>query len=207
MSWTLFSAFLLACVLISITPGAGAINTMSNGMTYGVRRTLPSILGLQIGLAFQILVVGIGLGSLLAGSSLAFSIIKWAGVAYLVYLGVSKWRERAVAIRSDAANIRVSAGRRCLQSALVNATNPKATIFLVALLPQFVVADAPHGPQFMAMGMAMIGIDVIVMIGFATLSTLIARWLQTPRQQRAINRVFGGLFVGAAGLLAAYRHA
>ncbi|MCM5703961.1 homoserine/homoserine lactone efflux protein [Larsenimonas salina] len=206
MSWTLFSAFFVACVLISVTPGAGAINTMANGMVYGVRRTLPSILGLQIGLAFQMVVVGIGLGSLLSSSALAFTIIKWLGVVYLVYLGITKWRETAHAFSAENQDATLSGWTRLWKGALVNATNPKATVFLMALLPQFLVAEAPHAPQFAIMGATMVAVDIAVMFGYATLSTAIARFLKTPAQQRAINKAFGGLFIGAAGLLAAYRH-
>ena len=206
MSPELFWAFLAASILISITPGAGAINTMSNGIRYGLRRSLPAILGLQVGLGLQILVVGAGLGALLASSELAFMLIKWVGVAYLIYLGVSKWRERAVDI--DAASPdspRERAMSRFWKSVLVNVTNPKATIFMIALLPQFLDPALSRVTQFTVMGVTMIGIDILVMCGFATLATLIARWLRSPRQQRMLNRLFGGLFVFVAGLLATWR--
>lgn len=205
MKAELFWAFLAASILISITPGAGAINTMSNGLRYGVRRTLPAILGLQLGLGLQIVIVGVGLGTLLASSELAFALVKWGGVAYLVYLGICKWREGAVAFDESRERVTESAARRFWKSALVNLTNPKATVFLIALLPQFLDAARPHAPQFMVMGTTMIGVDVVVMCGFASLATVIARWLRTPRQQRLLNRLFGGLFVFVAGLLASYR--
>ncbi|WP_106477507.1 homoserine/homoserine lactone efflux protein [Phytohalomonas tamaricis] len=205
MKMELFWAFLVASILISITPGAGAINTMSNGLRYGVRRTLPAILGLQLGFGVQILVVGFGLGTLLASSELAFIFIKWAGVAYLVYLGVSKWREGAVSLDAAHSPVMESSAKRFWKSALVNITNPKATIFLIALLPQFFDAEMPHVTQLLVMGSTMIGVDFIVMCGFAGLATVIAGWLRTPRQQRALNRIFGGLFVFIAGLLANYR--
>ncbi|MFC0267456.1 homoserine/homoserine lactone efflux protein [Kushneria aurantia] len=206
MSVELFWAFLAASLLISITPGAGAINTMSNGLRYGLRRTLPAILGLQLGLGIQILVVGVGLGTLLASSELAFALIKWAGVAYLIYLGVAKWRERAVALEAGGAPPAAEPALvRFGKSVLVNVTNPKATIFLIALLPQFLDPTLPRAQQFTVMGVTMISVDVLVMCGFAGLATLIARWLRSPRQQRLLNRLFGGLFVLVAGLLASYR--
>lgn len=206
MSFELFWAFLAATLLISVTPGAGAINTMSNGLRYGVRRTLPAIMGLQVGLALQLLVVGVGLGTLLASSALAFALVKWMGVAYLIYLGVAKWRERPVAMTEDGApQAEASALSRFGKSVLVNLTNPKATIFLIALLPQFLDPGLPRALQFTVMGVTMIGVDILVMCGFASLATLIARWLRSPRQQRLLNRLFGGLFVMVAGLMASYR--
>lgn len=206
MSHELFWAFLAASILISITPGAGAINTMSNGMRYGLRRTLPAIVGLQVGLGIQILVVGAGLGALLASSELAFMLIKWVGVAYLIYLGISKWREKAVDIEASSGNApREGALTRFWKSVLVNVTNPKATIFMIALLPQFLDPALSRVTQFTVMGVTMIGIDILVMCGFAGLATLVARWLRSPRQQRLLNCLFGGLFVFVAGLLATWR--
>ncbi|MEJ1415827.1 MAG: LysE family transporter, partial [Candidatus Sedimenticola sp. (ex Thyasira tokunagai)] len=80
MSIELWLAFFLASILISISPGAGAVNTMSNGVRYGVVDTLPAIFGLQLGYGIQIVIVGIGLGALLASSNIAFNIIKWLGI-------------------------------------------------------------------------------------------------------------------------------
>ncbi|RKR03499.1 homoserine/homoserine lactone efflux protein [Kushneria sinocarnis] len=206
MSPELFWAFLAATLLISITPGAGAINTMSNGLRYGLKRTLPAILGLQAGLGIQLLVVGVGLGTLLASSELAFALIKWGGVVYLLHLGVAKWRERTVSPdESGMAGADEPALRRFATSVLVNVTNPKATIFLIALLPQFLDPNLPRPLQFTVMGVIMIGVDILVMCGFAGLATVIAGWLRSPRQQRLLNRLFGGLFILVAGLLASYR--
>lgn len=81
MSLTVWLTFVVAAVLISVSPGAGAVNTMSNGLQYGVRRSVPSILGLQLGYGAQILLVGAGLGAIIASSTLALSVIKWLGVA------------------------------------------------------------------------------------------------------------------------------
>lgn len=204
MAFNTWLLFLLASLLISISPGAGAVNTMSNGLRYGVRHSLPAILGLQLGLGSQIVLVGVGLGALLSSSELAFSLIKWAGVAYLMWLGWQKFREGALQLDGEQQK-RLSAKRRFWQATVVNLTNPKATVFLVALFPQFVNASAPHVPQFAIMGATMILVDMLVMVGYATLATQILKLLRTPRQQRHLNRVFGGFFMGAAALLASFR--
>lgn len=204
MNLEIWFAFLIACILISVTPGAGAVNTMSNGMVYGVKHSLPAILGLQLGLAAQFLIVGIGLGALLTSSDTLFTLIKWVGVAYLLWLGIQKWRQ---------APLKISAGKECdlnyskrfWQAALVNLTNPKATIFLVALLPQFLTLDAPHIPQFSIMAVTMLCIDILVMLGYAALATTIARWMKSANHQRRINKFFGGMFILAAGLMASYQ--
>ena len=205
MAPDLWLAFLLAATLISISPGAGAVNTMGHGMRYGVRNSLPSILGLQLGYGIQIVLVGVGLGALLASSNLAFSLVKWVGVAYLLWLGYSKWTQPPVCIGGAEQN-REPGWTRFWQAAFVNLTNPKATIFLVALFPQFIDVQAPHGPQFGVMGSTLVLVDIAVMIGYATLASQLARWMKSPRHQRMQNRVFGAMFVGAATLMAGYRN-
>ncbi|MFL1455197.1 homoserine/homoserine lactone efflux protein [Marinobacter sp. GN3S48] len=204
MSLTLWLTFLVAAVLISVSPGAGAVNTMSNGLRYGVRRSMPAILGLQLGYGAQIVLVGAGLGALVASSVWALAIIKWLGVAYLIWLGIQKWREPVVSNEPEDQPV-VSGRKRFWQSALVNLTNPKATIFLVALFPQFLVAGQPHGPQLVTMGATLILADCLVMLGYALLASQLFRFMTTPYRQRQMNRVFGGLFVTAAVALASFK--
>jgi len=145
MSLAAWLTFLVAAVLISVSPGAGAINTMSNGMRYGVRRSLPAIMGLQLGFGIQILLVGAGLGAIIASSNIALSVIKWLGVAYLIWLGISKWREPVMESMDDDRQP-VSGYKRFWNAVFVNLTNPKATVFLVALFPQFLAAGRTPWP-------------------------------------------------------------
>jgi len=205
MKFEIWLAFLLASFLISLSPGAGAVNTMSNGLRYGVRNTLPAIFGLQLGYGAQIIIVGIGLGALLASSNTAFSVIKWAGVAYLLWLGISKWRQTPRPLDA-AADARDSGQRRFWQAAFVNLTNPKATVFLVALFPQFIDANAPHAIQFSIMGSTLIVVDIMVMLGYANLASRLSFWMRDEVHQRWQNRIFGSLFVGVAALMAGYRN-
>ena len=206
MSLAAWLTFLVAAVLISVSPGAGAINTMSNGMRYGVRRSLPSIMGLQLGFGIHILLVGAGLGAIIASSNIALSVIKWLGVAYLIWLGISKWREPVMESMDDDRQP-VSGYKRFWNAVFVNLTNPKATVFLVALFPQFLVAGAPHGPQLLTMGITLILVDCLVMLGYALLASQLFRFMTTARRQRQMNRVFGGLFVTAAVALASFKRA
>ncbi|MFO7529364.1 MAG: homoserine/homoserine lactone efflux protein [Marinobacter sp.] len=206
MTITLWLTFLVAAILISVSPGAGAVNTMSNGLRYGVKRSLPAILGLQLGYGAQIVLVGAGLGAIVASSATALTVIKWVGVAYLVWLGIQKWREPVVeAVHED--EPAVSHRRQFWNAALVNLTNPKATVFLVALFPQFLIAGAPHGPQLITMGATLILVDCLVMLGYALLASQLFRFMTTPQRQRQMNRVFGGLFVTAAMALASFKRA
>lgn len=204
MSLDIWIAYCIGCVVISLSPGAGAVNTMSNGIHYGVRHTLPAILGLQLGLGAQFVIVGVGLGALLASSDVLFDAIRWFGVAYLLWLGIQKWRQPLLRIDQQA-GIGLDYWRRFWQAALVNLTNPKATVFLVAFLPQFIDPGQPQLPQLSLMTLTGLLVDIIVMIGYATLATTIAQWMKSPRHQRHLNQLFGGMFILAAGLLASYQ--
>ena len=116
MAWEVWLTFFGAAIAISVSPGAGAIQSMATGLTHGVRRGYWSILGLEVGLMLQLALVAIGLGAAVANSILAFNIIKWIGVAYLVYLAVRQWRTATVDLREQIGKA-VDGGRRALRRA------------------------------------------------------------------------------------------
>jgi homoserine/homoserine lactone efflux protein len=201
-------AFFLASWIISLSPGAGAIASMSSGLQYGFLRGYWNAIGLQIGLAMQIAVVAGGLGAILAASSTAFYAIKWFGVAYLVYLAVKQWRALPMDMTDDAAVRPIGKPMAMIfRGFLVNASNPKALVFMLAVLPQFVNPQAPLLTQYLILGATMISVDMIVMAGYTGLASKVLRLLRTPKQQKRMNRTFAGLFVGAAGFLASLHRA
>ncbi|KAA6171503.1 LysE family transporter [Pseudomonas marginalis] len=201
-------AFFLASWIISLSPGAGAIASMSSGLQYGFARGYWNAIGLQLGLAMQIAVVAGGLGAVLAASSTAFYAIKWFGVAYLVYLAVKQWRALPMDMTDDAAVRPIGKPMAMMfRGFLVNASNPKALVFMLAVLPQFVNPQAPLLIQYLILGATMIGVDMIVMAGYTGLASKVLRLLRTPKQQKRVNRTFAGLFVGAAAFLASLHRA
>ncbi|OEC36855.1 homoserine/homoserine lactone efflux protein [Pseudomonas cuatrocienegasensis] len=201
-------AFLVACWIISLSPGAGAIASMSAGLQYGFWRGYWNALGLQLGLALQIVIVAAGVGAILAASELAFTLIKWFGVLYLLYLGYRQWRALPSDMQAPAEQRPI--GRPLtlvLRGFLVNFSNPKAIVFMLAVLPQFIDPQAPLLAQYLVIGVTMIVVDLIVMAGYTGLAARVLRALRTPGQQRLMNRTFGVLFMAAAGLLATVRRA
>jgi homoserine/homoserine lactone efflux protein len=200
--------FFAACWVISLSPGAGAIASMSCGLQYGFWRGYWNALGLQIALAAQIAIVAAGVGAVLATSALAFTLIKWFGVAYLVYLGVKQWRALPADMSDDPAIRPIGKPLSLvLRGFLVNISNPKALVFMLAILPQFIDPAAPLLAQYLTIGATMICVDLIVMAGYTGLASRVLRLLKTPKQQRRMNRTFAGLFVGAAGFLATLHRA
>ncbi len=196
--------YLLTTTILSLSPGSGAINTMSTGISHGYRGAASSISGLQLGLAVHIVLAGIGLGALFSQSLLAFEILKWAGAAYLVWLGIQQWRS-AGAIDLDAVSKAMPRRRLFQRALLVNLTNPKSIVFLAALFPQFILPPQPQAIQYLILGATTIVVDIIVMIGYATLATRIAACIKGPKQMKLLNRIFGGLFMAVGALLASAR--
>jgi homoserine/homoserine lactone efflux protein len=200
-------AFLLAACLISLSPGAGAISCMASGLRYGLRRAMWNIAGLIGGILFVLAIVAVGLGALLAASSMAFTIVKWLGVAYLVWLGVQQWRAAAVAMDAAARAADVSGTRRQLlvRGFLVNATNPKGIVFMLAVLPQFIDPAQPQAIQYVICGATLAFTDLGTMAGYTAFAAKALRLLREPRQVRVMNRTFGGLLMAMGALLATFK--
>ncbi|MGY4644631.1 LysE family transporter [Cellulomonas sp. URHB0016] len=202
MSPSLWLALVGACLVISCTPGAGAINTMSNSLGSGWVRSIWGILGQQLALVVHVVVVAAGVGALVSRSQTAFDVIRYLGAAYLVYLGVRQFRA-STAIGGVAEQVREPAWSMFRRGLLVNLTNPKAIVFFLAFLPQFVRLDRPLVPQYAVVGATVVAVDVVVMwFLFASAARGLVRVTARESGRRVLNRVFGGLFVGVGILLA-----
>lgn len=208
MAWHTWLAFLAASWVISLSPGAGAIASMSSGLRYGFGRGYWNALGLQLGLALQIAVVAAGVGAILAASATAFTVIKWFGVFYLLYLAIRQWRAPPMDMQGDSTP-RVGGSRTSLvlRGFLVNVSNPKALVFMLAVLPQFIDPHTPLLAQYLIIGATMVTVDLIVMAGYTGLASKVLHLIRTPRRQQRLNRTFAGLFIGAATFLATLRRA
>jgi homoserine/homoserine lactone efflux protein len=208
MSLETWLAFFAACWVISLSPGAGAIASMSSGLQYGFWRGYWNALGLQLALVLQIAIIAAGLGAVLATSATAFTLIKWFGVAYLVYLGVKQWRALPSDLTDDATPRPIGKPLSLVfRGFLVNISNPKALVFMLAILPQFIDPNAPLLAQYLIIGATMVAVDLTVMAGYTGLASKVLRALKTPKQQRRMNRTFAGLFVSAAAFLATLHRA
>lgn len=200
MVLSLWLGFLLAAILIAVSPGPGAAVAMSCGMRYGYAAALRSIFGLESALLIQLAIVAVGLGALLTASALAFDIVKFCGAAYLVWLGIQKWRTAPQELQD--AKPPMSSNALFVEGLLVNLANPKAIVFIAALTPQFIDPTRPQWLQFLIIAATMCTVDIVVMSGYALLATRLRHWLHDPKTLKAQNRFFGGVFVGAGLLLA-----
>lgn len=205
MQLTTWITFVFAACIIAISPGSGAVLSMSHGLSYGVRKTTGTIIGLQAGLLLILGIAGAGVGSILLASELAFNVVKIIGALYLIYLGLAQWRARtdvapATAARTIVSDTVPSWRKRFLIGFLTNATNPKGIIFMVAVLPQFITQSAPLLPQLLILAATMCTIDLMVMHSYAFAASAMQRFFRDARAIAIQNRFFGGMLmaVGAA---------
>ena len=209
MDLHLWLAFFAASWAISISPGAGAVAAMGSGLQHGFRRGYFTTFGLILGIWTQVVLVGVGLGALVATSTLLFTLIKWAGVAYLIYLGVQQWRAPArPLVAADDGVAGGSLARRrdlVLRGWMINTINPKGTVFLLAVVPQFLDLSQALTPQYLVIAATLGFTDLVVMAGYTALAAKVLGQLRDVAKIRLMNRIFGGLFVGAGLLLASVK--
>lgn len=200
--------FFVASWIISISPGSGAIYAMSCGLNHGFRRGFVGTFGLIAGIWTALAIVAIGLGAILSASTAAFSALKWLGVGYLVYLGVKQWRAPAVPLAplTDDKE-KISAKTLISKGWAVNATNPKGIVFMMAVMPQFIDAQAAQLPQYLIIAATFGFTDLVIMAIYTGFAAKVLALLKTQAQMQALNRAFGGLFVAAAAALATFKRA
>ena len=206
MTLATWITFFLACWAISLSPGPGAIASMTAGLNHGFRRGYITVFGLVLGIWTQVLIVAAGLGAIIAASSTVFTVLKFCGAAYLVWIGISQWRasdKPLVAAATDAPVL--SARQLIVRGWAINATNPKAAVFMLAVVTNFIDPARPLLPQYVIIALSLSFTDLVVMAGYVALAARVLRALNEPHHVRIMNRCFGGLFVVAGSLLAAFR--
>jgi threonine/homoserine/homoserine lactone efflux protein len=193
--WTLFSAFLVASVVLAATPGPGVLYIVTRSLVQGRRFGLVSVAGVALGNLGNAVAASIGLAALFAVSSLAFSIVKYAGALYLMYLGAKMLRSAPVTSATSAPSV-ASLGRVFRDGFVVALLNPKTTVFFAAFLPQFLSSIAPPMPQSLALAFLFVVIAAITDSAYALAAGVVAPALHGSRAGRLGRRLGGGVFVG-----------
>ncbi len=196
-------AYFAAAWVIAISPGSGAVLSMTHGLAYGVRGASATILGLQLGVATILLIAGVGVGAVLVASATAFTVVKVVGACYLIWLGWRQWTAPVAPDHAPATSNTVapavaglpSVRQRVALGFFTNVTNPKGIVFVVAVLPQFIDPARPLWLQLLILLCTTLFTDVIVMHGYAFLASRAQRWLATAKARRTQNRVFGGVLM------------
>lgn len=198
----LYWLFVLVATATVCSPGPGVVMTLSNALRYDRVSTLGGILGIATGTLLVAGVSATSLGVLLATSAGAFTVLKFLGAGYLIYLGIRLWRAPALALTASEA---CSGGfiRRFRDAFSMQLTNPKAVFFFLSVLPQFMDPAVSYGFQFIALVMTYVVLVVGIHCGYALCARRAQRWLSSEWGGRLVNRVAAGMFMVFGGLLAA----
>lgn len=201
MDFNTWITLFLASLAISISPGAGAVVSMNYGIKYGLKKSYAAIFGLQAGLLLQTFIVVIGLGAIISKSVFIFNIIKWVGVVYLIYLGISKIIEK-VELAPEAEQVKdYSAKKAFISATFINITNPKATVFLVAFIPQFLNPNISMWYQFSIIALTLLCVDVFVMTGYSSMASKLKFLIKDKKAMKIQNRITGSFLILAAILM------
>lgn len=201
MSVELWLVYLAAAIGLSLTPGPNGLLSLTHGACFGFRPTIYTVLGGASGFLLLIAVSLAGFGALLAASEQAFTVAKWIGAAYLIYLGVRIWRSPRPVVGDVAKGARDSNSLRMFQQGfLVAVSNPKGLLFFAAFLPQFMVPGTPFALQLLVFGGTFVLVEIVYELVLAGLAQRIAPWL--ARYGGWFNRITGGAFVGIGSALA-----
>ena len=199
--------FLPAASLVAASPGANNLLSLSHGARAGLRTTVASLAGRFAAFALLIAAVAVGLGALLERSALAFALVKWLGVAYLVWIGVRLWRTREVDLGRETGEGGEGVTALARREFLVAMTNPKAVLLFTAFLPQFVREGEAFAPQLVALGALYVATEFVAACGYAFAGAAVRRVDMTPARAVAINRTTGAMMLGAAALLTTAKRA
>jgi homoserine/homoserine lactone efflux protein len=207
MELSVWFYYFLTTIVLSLTPGPGVFSSISSGLHHGFRLGLWNSVGMQAANLILVAIVSLGLGALLLASETLFSLVKWLGVAYLVYLGIVTWRSKAQGFQEDRDDHAKSAREVFLRGFFVNLTNPKGIIFFAAILPQFIEVARPQLPQYAILAATTFAVDLVIMMGYTALASKVLRVMKDPSHLRWVNRGLGGAFVVAGLALAGFRRA
>jgi homoserine/homoserine lactone efflux protein len=207
MSWTTWWLFACATALIAATPGPNMLHIMSRSVQLGFRRTLFAMAGCLSAVVIAVTLSSLGLGALLTASRLLFEVLRYLGVAYLLWLAYKSWTSPvAAAAGLDPAAPAVLRARDIYRTALFTGlSNPKLIVFAAAFFPQFIRPERPWAPQFAILVGTFGAIEVSCYIAYALGGRSIARALSSAGRRRAFNRATGGLFAAFGVGLLAYR--
>lgn len=191
--------YLLACIGLSLSPGPNGLLALTHGAMYGQRRTLFTIAGGVLGFTALIALSMFGIGALIQSSAHWLVALKWAGGAYLIWLGAQVWRAPPVAFHAQTAHAPARGGKMFRQGVLSATTNPKALLFFTAFLPQFMNAQHSLLLQFAILAGTFAATELLTEFLLASAAQRISPWL--ARAGKRFNRACGGVFMAIGALL------
>ncbi|TFW00517.1 LysE family translocator [Oxalobacteraceae bacterium OM1] len=208
MDLNTYLVFLVTTAVVCLTPGPAALLVVAQGISNGWRGSYWAVAGIAVANAIYFALSATGIAALIVASGTLFSIIKWVGVAYLFYLAIAALRSKASALTVTADATHAVGGLRAFwQAVVVELSNPKALLYFVALLPQFIDPARPIGMQMLVFGLTTVGLDTIAYTLYGWLGSKTRRFTANARFVRASNRASGGLLMLAGAMMATVKRA
>lgn len=204
MSLHLYAAFVAAVTILMLIPGPNVALIVANSLAHGARYGLVTVAGTSAAMVVQLGLTALGMTAALDALAQGFEILRWLGVAYLVFLGLRVWRARPIALAHTPPDP-AAARAMFLRGFLVSLTNPKTLLFYAAFLPQFVDASQSIGRQLAILSVTFVGLALVLDSGWALLAARLRAVLDV--RGRWLNRLAGGLLMGAGLGLALARRA
>ncbi len=201
MTLELYLAYVAATLIVLAIPGPTIMLVVSYALTQGRKSAAASVMGVGLGDATAAAASLLGLGALLAASATAFTVLKWVGAAYLVWLGLKMWRSRPSALGPHTV-ADIPAGKIFWHAYVVTALNPKGIVFFMAFLPHFIAPQAPVVPQLFLLGITFVVLGIVNAAVYAFAAAAVGQKLRSPSLLRLINRVGGGFLISAAAMTA-----
>ena len=202
MTLELWLAFVAATTVFLLIPGPTLLLVIGYALSYGRKPALSAVLGVALGDLVAMTVSLAGLGAVLAASAGLFTLLKWMGAAYLIYLGLKQWRRRLQAM--DAIEPVPASNRILIFNAfVVTALNPKSIMFFIAFLPHFIDPAQPALPQMLILGATFWVLAILTASVYAFMSGTLGMTFRSPRFRRNVDRLGGSVLIGAGVLTAA----
>ena len=197
MTSTTWAIFLVTEIVLCLTPGPAVLFVVSQALRHGGPRSIWANLGILSGNAFYFLLSAAGLGAALLASHELFRVLKWGGAIYLIYLGLRLiLRPGHASVSSDPSAAR-SSWSLLRQGFILQTANPKALMFFVALLPQFLDPALNVPAQIGILAITSAAAEFLVLAGYGFAAAMLSAWARAPRVAHATDRVAGALLVGA----------
>lgn len=206
MNWHLWLVTAPFLMLLALSPGPNNFTAMHNGMRVGAKNAVIAAIGRNLAFSILMAISAFGLGAVIVASVFWFSVVKWLGVAYLLYIGIKTWRSAAMAMNEFDAETDSAAKKghykRMRQEFLIAISNPKAILIFTAIFPQLLDLDLPVAPQFLVIGVTFMVCEMVAAYVYAICGNQIRRLIKSQRGMLRLNKGIGSLFMLASMLLA-----
>ncbi len=202
MTLEAWSYYLLTMLVLTASPGPSVLFSVSNGLNSGMKKAFFGALGGTTAITLIMTLSFTGMGVVIMASEVLFNIIKWLGVAYLIYLGISAILSKDNNYELNNKQKSQSLSKTYLSGFMVGASNPKAILFFTALFPQFINPAAPLWNQFLILSLTFIAFEMSWLMIYAYFASKAMPWLHVKGRAKLVNRITGSLFIGAGAILA-----